>query len=491
MSTTTGTGFCRVTVAAPDARIDVALPEDVALVDIYPEILRLSGQSQAEGAPTGYHLVRRDGTVLDAGQSLAQQRILDGDLLLLRPFAESLPLPVFDDVSDAVASAVKRNRNRWSDDLMNIVGLTAGVLLLVMMAFALWFSNPADRDMHRLPGIIAGVTGIVLVALSGVRARIYDDHGSSIALGLASLPHLLIAGSGIMPVADGEGPGRLQFLVGCVTVLIASVLLVVLLPRGDAPFVAAAFLATIGTLAVFAAILTEAEPREVAAVTAVVAIAVVAWLPGLSARFARLPIGYKSPDQIAAGPHGDGEQGAATESVDFVKIGNQAKRGHELLLGLVAGCSALVVGAAGVVLGFSDSSWAQLLALAAGITIMLRARLFDYTAQVACLTIAGILTVVLLILGIALHPPVDVIADLVRFGDSGPLNIRTVWFSGSIAAGAAILVGVGLIVPRKGVTPFWGRVFDIFDGVVLLSLVPLCLAVLDVYGTVRGLTGSS
>ncbi|GCD42608.1 type VII secretion integral membrane protein EccD [Streptomyces paromomycinus] len=491
MSTTTGTGFCRVTVAAPDARIDVALPEDVALVDIYPEILRLSGQSQAEGAPTGYHLVRRDGTVLDAGQSLAQQRILDGDLLLLRPFAESLPLPVFDDVSDAVASAVKRNRNRWSDDLMNIVGLTAGVLLLVMMAFALWFSNPADRDMHRLPGIIAGVTGIVLVALSGVRARIYDDHASSIALGLASLPHLLIAGSGIMPVADGEGPGRLQFLVGCVTVLIASVLLVVLLPRGDAPFVAAAFLATIGTLAVFAAILTEAEPREVAAVTAVVAVAVVAWLPGLSSRFARLPIGYKSPDQIAAGPHNDGEQGAATESVDFVKIGNQAKRGHELLLGLVAGCSALVVGAAGVVLGFSDNSWAQLLALAAGITIMLRARLFDYTAQVACLTIAGILTVVLLILGIALHPPVDVIADLVRFGDSGPLNIRTVWFSGSIAAGAAILVGVGLIVPRKGVTPFWGRVFDIFDGVVLLSLVPLCLAVLDVYGTVRGLTGSS
>ena len=73
-------------------RIDVALPEDVALADIYPEILRLSGQSQAEGAPTGYHLVRRDGTVLDAGRSLAEQRILDGDLLLLRPFAESLPL---------------------------------------------------------------------------------------------------------------------------------------------------------------------------------------------------------------------------------------------------------------------------------------------------------------------------------------------------------------------------------------------------------------
>ncbi|MET9295852.1 type VII secretion integral membrane protein EccD [Streptomyces sp. NPDC003077] len=490
MSTTAGTGFCRVTVAAPDARIDVALPEDVALVDIYPEILRLSGQSQAEGAPTGYHLVRRDGTVLDAGQSLAQQQILDGDLLLLRPFAESLPLPVFDDVSDAVASAVKRNRNRWSDDLMSVVGLSAGVLLLVMMAFALWFSNPADRDMHRLPGIIAGVTGIVLVTLAGVRARVYDDHPSSIALGLAALPHLLLAGSGIFPVDDGQGPGRLHLLVGCVTVLIASVLLVVLLPRGDSPFVAAASLAAIGTLAVFAAILTGAEAREVAAVTAVVAIAVVAWLPGLSARFARLPIGYKSPDQIAKGSSYDNSAGqpSDSESVDFVKIGNQARRGHELLLGLVAGCSALVVGAAGVVLGFSDNVWAQLLALAAGITIMLRARLFDYTAQVACLTVAGILTIVLLILGISLNPPAEMLADLIRFGEDGPLNVRTVWFSASIAAGAAILVGVGLIVPRKGVTPFWGRVMDLFDGLVLLSLVPLCLAVLDVYGTVRGLT---
>ncbi|MFJ9854382.1 type VII secretion integral membrane protein EccD [Streptomyces sp. NPDC101150] len=488
MSTSTGTGFCRVTVAAPDARIDVALPEDVALVDIYPEILRLSGQSQAEGAPTGYHLVRRDGTVLDAGQSLAQQQILDGDLLLLKPFAESLPLPVFDDVSDAVASAVKQNRSRWSDDLMIYVGLTAGVLLLVMMAFALWVSNPVQhRDMHSLPGIIAGVTGIVLVALAGVRARVYDDHGSSIALGLASLPHLLIAGSGIFAVEAGHGPGRLQLLVGCVTVLIASILLVVLLPRGDAPFVAAAFLSAIGTLAVFAAILTDARPIDVAAVTAVVAIAMVAWLPGLSARFARLPIGYKSPDQIAKGY--DGERGE-TESVDFIKIGNQAKRGHELLLGLVAGCAALVVGSAGIVLGFSDNMWAQLLALAAGITIMLRARLFEYTAQVACLTIAGIFTIVLLILGVALNPPQEIFVDLLKFDDSGPLNIRTIWFSASIAVGAAILVGVGLVVPRKGVTPFWGRIFDIFDGLVLLSLVPLCLAVLDVYATVRGLTGS-
>ncbi|UGY93953.1 type VII secretion integral membrane protein EccD [Streptomyces gobiensis] len=490
MSTTAGTGFCRVTVAAPDARIDVALPEDVPLVDIYPEILQLSGQSQAEGSPTGYHLVRRDGTVLDAGRSLAEQRILDGDVLLLRPFAESLPSAVFDDVSDAVSSAVRRDRRRWSDELMNAAGLTAGVLLLAMMAFVLWFANPLERDMHGLPGIIAAVTGVALVALAGVRARVYDDRGSSIALGLAALPHLLLAGSGVFGLERGEGPGRLHFLVGCVVVLIASVLLVALLPRGDSPFVAAAFLAAIGTIATFVAILTDAPPREVAAVTAVVGIAIVAWLPGLSARFARLPIGYRSPDQIAQGRDYDdgGKRAPEQEPVDFLRIGAQARRGHELLLGLVAGCSALVVAAAGVVLGFSDNGWAQLLALSAGVAMMLRARLFDYTSQVACLLIGGLVTLLLLLLGIALDPPVEALQALYRDGDSGPLNIHTVWFSGSIAFGAAILVAVGLIVPRKGVSPFWGRMLDIFEGFVLLSLVPLCLAVLEVYAAARAMT---
>ncbi|MFE2431312.1 type VII secretion integral membrane protein EccD [Streptomyces sp. NPDC059373] len=487
---TAATGFCRVTVAAPEARIDVALPEDVALVDLYPEILRLSGQSQPEGAPTGYHLVRRDGTVLDAGRSLAEQRILDGDLLLLRPFAQSLPSAVYDDVSDAIASAVSRDRRRWSDDLMQGTGLTAGVLLLVMMAFALWFADPVKRDMHSLQGIIAGATGVLLVALAGVRARVYEDRASSIALGLAALPHLLLAGSGIFPVDRGEGPGRLHFLVGCVVVLIASVLLVGLLPQGDSPFVAAAFLAVIGTLATFAAVLTDAAVSEVAAVTAVGAIAVVAWLPALSARFARLPIGFRSPDQIASGRDWGGERGRGTpdeESVDFARIGAQARRGHELLLGLVAGCATVVVGSAGVVLGFSDNHWAQGLALAAGIATMLRARLFHYTSQVVCLLVAGILTVMGLILGLALNPPT---AALVAFlqGDGSQLSIRIVWFAGSIAIGAALLVGVGLIVPRKGVSPFWGRMLDVFDATVLLSLIPLALAVLNVYAMARSMT---
>ncbi|MFF3059676.1 type VII secretion integral membrane protein EccD [Streptomyces sp. NPDC057909] len=492
MSTTAATGFCRVTVVAPDSRIDVALPEDIAVADIYPEILRLTGQTQAAGHPTGYHLVRRDGTVLDGARTLAAQQVLDGELLSLRPFAQSLPPAVFDDVSDAVASAVTRDRHLWSDELLRGAGLLGGVLLLVLMGFVLWFADPVRHDMHSLPGIIAGSAGLLLTAFAGVRARVYGDRATAVALGLGALPLVLIAGSGIIGPDAGQGPGRLQFLLGCVAVLVASVVLVALTPSGDAPFVAATFVATVGTLATFVAILTGVSATGTAAVCAPVALGLVAFLPGLSARFARLPIGYASP-RTAPGGYDDSfaDPNASPEPegvpVDANRIAAQARRGHEMLLGLVGGCAAVVVGSAAV-LGFSGNVWGRLLALAAGLAMLLRARLFRYTSQVACVLVAGIGAIALLVLGLSLNPPADLMRELARYGDSGSLNIRTVWLSAAVAAGAALLTAIGLIIPRKGLSPFWGRLLDLTESALLLSLVPLCLAVLDVFARARALT---
>ncbi|MFH8581818.1 type VII secretion integral membrane protein EccD [Streptomyces zaomyceticus] len=490
MSTTAATGFCRVTVVAPDSRIDVALPEDIAVADVYPEILRLTGQTQAAGTPTGYHLVRRDGSVLDGARTLAAQQVLDGEVLSLRPFAQSLPPAVYDDVSDAVASAVTRDRHLWSDELLRGAGLLGGVLLLVLMGFVLWFADPVRHDMHSLPGIIAGGAGFLLTAFAGVRARVYGDRATAVALGLGALPLLLIAGSGIVGPDAGQGPGRLQFLLGCVTVLVASVALVALTPSGDAPFVAATFLAAVGTLATFLAILTETTATETAAVCAPVAIGLVAFLPGLSARFARLPIGYAAPRSAADDEFlGESQHPAGEDSqpVDGERIALQARRGHEMLLGLVGGCAAVVVGSAAV-LGFAGNVWGQLLALAAGLAMLLRARLFRYTSQVACILVAGIAAIALLVLGLSLNPPADLVKDLLMYGDRGGLDIRTIWLTAAVAAGAALITAIGLIIPRKGLSPFWGRLLDLTEGFVLLSLVPLCLAVLDVFTTVRSLT---
>ncbi|MEW2620076.1 type VII secretion integral membrane protein EccD [Streptomyces sp. NPDC048106] len=483
-SGTNGLGFCRVTIVAPDSRIDVALPDDVPVADLYPEILRLSQQSPGSGAPVGYHLVRTDGTVLDSARSFAAQRILDGELLTLRPFAESLPPAVFDDVAEAVASAVTKQHRLWHGDLTRAAGLVGGGVLPALLAFVAWTADPR-HDMHGLAGILAAVTGVLLVVLSCVRARVYTDRGSAVALGLGALPNLGVAGSGLLALSDGEGIGRLQFLLACAAVLVAALVLTLSSPHGDGPFVAFVFASAVALVVVFVATLVHWSATEMAAVCAPVAVGALAFLPGMSMRFARLPIGFENPSS-GTSRSAYGTESAAPEPVDTGRIEAQARRGHELLVGLVGGCALLAVGAAAV-LGFSADLWAQLLALATGIAMLMRAGLFRYTAQVAPVLAAGLSCLVLLGLGLALNPPQDVMREALA-GDRAGLDLRTIWLIAAIAAAAAVVTALGLILPRGGLTPFWGRFLEICEGFVLLTLIPLALAVFDVYASARAMT---
>ncbi|WP_328308874.1 type VII secretion integral membrane protein EccD [Streptomyces sp. NBC_00442] len=481
-ATGAGLGFCRVTIVAPDGRIDVALPDDIPVADIYPEILRLAQQSPVEGAPVGYSLVRRDGTVLDSARSFAAQSILDGELLTLRPFSESLPPAVFDDVSEAVASAVTHDRTLWNSDLTRAAGLIGGGVLPALLAFAAWSGDPR-HDMHGLPGVLAAVAGVLLLTLGAVRARIYDDQLSAVALGLGALPNIAVAGSGLLPLAAHHGIGRLQMLLACAAVLIASLVLTLLSPRGDGPFVAFVLASAVGALVVFAAILTDMTPTETAAVAAQLAVGALAFLPGLSMRFARLPIGFDAPH----GSQRDADDDATAQPVDAERIAAQARRGHELLVGLVGGCAVLAVTGAAV-LGFSDDMWGRLLALATGIALLMRAHLFRYTAQVAATLAAGLGALVLLGLGLCVNAPRDLMKDALK-GNTAGLDIHTLWLVAAIAVAAALVTAIALIVPNRGVTPFWGRFLEIAEGFVLLTLLPLTLAVFNVYARARALTG--
>ncbi|OIJ65668.1 type VII secretion integral membrane protein EccD [Streptomyces mangrovisoli] len=482
--TGTGFGFCRVTIVAPDSRIDVALPDDVPVADLYPEVLRLAQQSPAEGAPVGYHLVRRDGTVLDSARSFAAQRILDGELLTLRPFSESLPPAVFDDVSEAVASAVTRDRALWNGELTRAAGLVAGGILPALLAFVAWNSQ-VRHDMHSLQGILAAVTGILLTTVACVRARVYDDRGSAVALGLGALPNIAVAGSGLLALSAGQGIGRLQFLLACTAVLVAAVVLTLVSPGGDGPFVAFVLASAIGLITTFIATLTDLRPIETAAICAPLSVCALAFLPGLSMRFARLPIGFEAPS-TARGGYGESGESAAQQPVDAERVAAQARRGHELLVGLVGGCALVAVGAS-IVLGFSSNMWAQLLALATGVALLMRAHLFRYTAQVGATLAAGLAALVLLGLGLALNPPHTYFRDALQ-GDHTALDIRSVWLAAAVAAAAALVTAIGLITPRRGVTPFWGRFLEIAESFVLLTLIPLALAVFDVYERARAMT---
>ncbi len=139
-------------------------------------------------------------------------------------------------------------------------------------------------------------------------------------------------------------------------------------------------------------------------------------------------------------------------------------------------------------LGFSDGLWALLLALATGIALLMRAQLFRYTAQVATLLAAGLGSLLALGLGLALNMP-DALVREALTGDRTGLDIRTIWLVAAIAAASALITTIGLVASRSGLTPFWGRFLELAEGFVLLTLVPLTLAVFDVYASVRSMTG--
>ncbi|MDI2132482.1 type VII secretion integral membrane protein EccD [Yinghuangia seranimata] len=461
---TISTGLVRVTIVAPDCRVDVALPDEIVLADLYPEVLRLSGQIQADGTATGFHLARLDGSLLDSGRSLGAQLVRDGELLRFTPLGEALPPPVYDDVVDSVARSVTADHRLWSPELLRTAGLTGAAIFLFVAPVALWRS----AIPHSSAGIIAGVLAVLLAAVAGIRARVYDDPGGAAALGLGALPNAFYAGLGIIEPHKFEGPGRVQFVAASAAAMIVSVLIAVLIPTRNATFVAGAGAGLIGMLTAFGLIAADAEPHDAAAVSGVVGIALVAFLPGWSVRLARLPIGFLPPDAPAAA------RAAADDPVDHAALAARARAGHQMLTGLVGAC-AVVVTASAVVTGYSTEMWSRVFTAALGVAMLGRARLFRYTPQVVLLLSAGAAALFWLFAGLTLH------TNFLQ-------KEQQSWVFGLIAGVGVIMAVIAVTVPARGLSPFWGRAMDILEGMLLTALIPLCLAVLGTYETLRNLT---
>lgn len=466
------TGFCRITVVAPNVRVDVALPEDVPLAELLPDILRMADQWQSEGAHAGFVLARLDGAELDTGMSFAAQGVRNGDLLYLRPATETLPPPVFDDVVDAIAQSVSDDHRMWGAPHLRQIGLTGGATLLALGAWVLWTSN----DPHGMPAFVAAVMALLLTVFGGLRSRVYGDHVGGAVLGGAAVPYAFLAGLGALPVDPGAGLGRSHFIVGCSAVLVVAVIGAILQEQHDEPYLAAAIAAAVGAVAGAVGLATGAAPVKLAAGAGTVAIAAIGFMPGLALRAVRFPMPQlvdgapqvSSTAQKAALPPGN------DEPVDAAAIDRRARRSHELLTGLAAACGLTVVLAAFVLALSSDGRgggpWAQAMAGILGLAALSRARLFRRAAQVGTLVWSGVGTLLLLLVGAGVH-----VSDLAR----------QTWFFGITLAVGLVLVTVAFALPGRSLSPRWARTVDLLDGLLLASVIPVLLGVLHVYGAVQ------
>ena len=207
-----------VSIRMGENTVDMSVPTNVALAEFAPNIVSQITQLSASSASQGYRITNSQGKVLDQSQTLINQGIQAGSVLILSKIGDSTQDLRYDDLVEAVGTAVENDQAPWNSD--NSVDLsTHASALLVLTAAVLIFTGGRGSTM----GLIVGLSGAVLASLAcAVIAR------NSSRLAPLSLAHSIpiLAGAAVMSAIPGSWSGLPLAGFGIAAMLSASVLLV-------------------------------------------------------------------------------------------------------------------------------------------------------------------------------------------------------------------------------------------------------------------------
>ncbi|MBM7770296.1 type VII secretion integral membrane protein EccD [Actinokineospora baliensis] len=459
------TVFSRVTVVAPRTRIDVALPADVSVADLLPMLLEMAGETTPDGGARhgGWCLAKLGDNPLDPSRTLGSLGVVDGDMLQLRKRAENPPPPLFDDVVDAIAESTPDSYRPWTKETANRIGHIAGALALVTGAFAVLMAGPLWGGGNLGPAITAGTGAVIAVALGAVFARAYQARTTGVLIAAAGgLPLAFVSGLSIVP---GE-PGRPSLLLASALVLIVASASIMVIGAGITTFVAAGTAAALGVIAFAVATLIAHPAAGIAAGTVAVALGALSVLPRLTIQLARLPL-----------PNVPGSAEDLKEDTgfpDYRSIERRAGLAHEYMTGMIIGCgSAAAIGA--IVSAGAPGVWGVLLGVVATLVLLLRARTYANGSQAIALLATGMLAAAGILLGWLFT------AD--TFG-------RLLWVFGALVLLSAGALVLGVVFPEQRFSPPLRRTVEIIEAICIAVVLPIALAVMDLYSTLRGVSFS-
>ncbi|MFJ2030190.1 type VII secretion integral membrane protein EccD [Streptosporangium sp. NPDC087985] len=454
--------LCHVTIVAPRRKADLALPADIPLPHVLPGLLRAVGEAGGESASgPGWVLQRLGGTPLDLGQSLGALGVLDGEVLYLRPREAELPPALYDDVADVVATGVKEGPDRWGSQHTRLVGVGAGAALLITGVAALVLAGPP----WTVSAVVAGVFALLLIIGGTAMSRVVGDSSAGALIGYAALPYGFLAGL-LAPMGAGSlsGLGSAHMLAALASVGLVSTIGMIAIADGVPIFLGSAIASMVGAVSAAVVMVSGASPAGVAAVALSIILAFSSLIPVLSFRLAGV--------QMPAMPTSAEELRNDNQQIDGADLKERTGHARAYSTGMVVGI-ALVALVAEVYL-LMDTDWVALAnALALSLVLILRIRVFQGVGQRLWLTIAGLA-------GLAMF------AISQAAGAGGAIAIAVLM---GLLCVAVISVSMGLWLQSGKPSPFWGRAGDIIELLLIVSLFPLSLGVLDVYSWVRGLAG--
>lgn len=456
-----GSDFCRIAVAGPRARADLAVPLGVPLARLMPSLLRHAGEEPGPDGGVrhgGWALRAADGARLDASRTLGTQGVREGDVLFLGHGAGELPPPLYDDVVEVLGG--NGVRSPWSPAAVRRTAAAFATVAVLGAAAALAASPGA------LPGFLGLTAALLCVGLGALLSRAFADaeagtFATVLATVLAAVGAVRLLGGGPEGGDAGvfAGIGAAHLLLACAVVAVLGAAGPVLVGGGDGTFAALVSAGVLGAVGAFTATMWDVSPAQAASVAGPLALACTTLWPALALRVAHIP-----------GP----QLATTTEELEELpgQIGHAAlrvrvDRARRLLSGLLAGSQLTVLVSALVLLG-SGELWPSVLAGVLGLLVLLRARLFREAAQAG----SSLFTGLAVLLGAAV---------LVTAGFAGEqLPLLGVVLPVCLVM-ALVACAVGLFSGRRALNPRLARTLDIIETTLLLSVVPVVLAVWGVY----------
>lgn len=464
MTAPVGTPLARVTVASPQRRIDVALPEDVPLAELLPTLLAHAGESAADDGERhgGWTLRRATGTVLDPGRALNVQGIQDGEVLRLAPARTEWPEIEYDDVVEAIADGARRYGRSWGRaatrraGLVTFCGIFAVGLVVILLCRSPW----------ALPGAVAlGVAAALAISGIALSRAMADAVAGSVVAGCA-LPYAFTGGLLVAGPAHASllGFGAPQVLLASACLLACSVVGYVGVSGRSRMFAGGLMAGLLGILGGLLG-LTSIQQAGVAGIVLTVALCLLPSYPLLAIRLGKLPVPElpQQPSDMLK----DVTQPARSAIFDAVARADEILTGLLFGVGLVsAPCVVLLVG--------SGHVSAVVLVLDAALALLLRARLFPTARQRIPLLLAG---------GGALALP------LVLLAAAGGNTTRMVLVVVVLVMAAFVLVA-GLVFSRRAPSPYLGRTADVVDVLAIIALIPIASIIAGLYGYVQDMFSS-
>jgi type VII secretion integral membrane protein EccD len=457
------TGLVRVTVAAPQRRLDLALPEQSSVAEVLPGLLTRAGEQLADdGVPDGGWVLRHaDGTPLTLGRTLGSYRIRDGEILHLVPRRIAWPELEYDDLVDAVAAGSGRLSSPWSAWHTRASGLGASVVAaLVVLVTILREGAPWSGPAWWLLG-----TNVILVLAGVVLARVVGDSGAGAVVGVTGLPFgalgggLLLAGTGPVPQI-----GAPQLLAAGAALLLAGMACYLGIVDQGTTFAGAVSVGFLGVVGGWIATTDALDAVDVSAILSAFLLAFSPMLASLALRIGRLPMPIlprSTSDLVRDDPQPPRQQ-----------VYGAVVRVDGILTGMLAGVSA-TLSVSQVLLARENTRSAIIFVALLTVGCLLRGRLYPIVKQRLLLLVPGVVGAAGLVIG-----PLTVDRT-----DAAVLIVPLMLLAG------ALVIFAGLWYSTRPPNPYLGRSAELLEVVVVLALVPVACAVLGWYGVVRGWGG--